>query len=270
MSGLSTQKENHHMDTTLLNVPYVSQKAPGSMGHYNDCGAACMSMTLKAFNLANTLTVDELYNAIDPTGDVGLSAGAMNAKMADIGLKASWKVFPSQAALFEMLQANKPVIALIHYGPLVRNGYTEFKNFVAGHFIVITGMDIAKIFIQDPDRDDGMIVTAVPINVFWEAWGRCDLDGNPSFCGIVPDIAITDLSQPVVNQPVTGRYVLTVNGIYVHAKPSQDSPTVSPNVIFKGEAPNLTVVTITEVEKKYGHRLEGGWVSMDLLKPVGV
>ena len=43
------------MDTTLLNVPYVSQKAPGSMGHYNDCGAACMSITLKTFSHAMKL-----------------------------------------------------------------------------------------------------------------------------------------------------------------------------------------------------------------------
>ena len=257
------------MDITLLNVPYVSQKAPGSNAHYNDCGPACMSMLLKAFNLANDLTVDELYDAINPTGDVGLSASALESKMADLGLKTSWKVFASPAALFETLQTIKPVIALIHYGPLVKNGYTEFKNFVAGHFVVITGMDIAKIFIQDPDRDDGMNVTAIPINIFWEAWGRCDLDGNPGFCGILPDLAITDLSQPEQPPAGAGKYVLTVNGAYVHSSPSESSPKVSPTVIFRGVPPNLTVVTITAVENKYGHRLEGGWVSMDLLKPVG-
>jgi hypothetical protein len=224
---------------------------------------------MKAFNLANNLTVDELYDAINPTGDVGLSAGALEAKMAEIGLKTSWKAFTSQVDLFETLQAIKPVIALIHYGPLVKNGYTEFKNFVAGHFVLITGMDIAKVFIQDPDRDDGVTITAIPINVFWEAWGRCDLDANPSFCGIVPDLAITDLSQPEQPPAGAGKYVLTVNGIYVHAAPSESSPTVSPTVIFRGVPPNLTVVTITAVENKYGHRLEGGWVSMDLLKPVG-
>jgi hypothetical protein len=261
------------METTLLVVPYVSQKDPGSNAHYNDCGPACMSMVLKAFNLALNLTVDELYDSINPTGDVGLSAGAIESKMADIGLNTSWKVFPSQATLFDTLQANKPVITLIHYGPLVHAGFTQFKNFVKGHFVTVVGMDIATIFIQDPDRDDGVNVTAIPINVFWEAWGKCDLDeGNPNYCGIVPDIAITNLSQigqPPAGVEGAGKYVLTVNGIYVHANPSEDSPKVPPTVIFKGVAPNLTVVTITEVENKYGHRLEGGWVCMDLLKPAG-
>jgi hypothetical protein len=256
------------MDTTLLDVPYVSQKSPGSNAHYNDCGAACMSMILKAYSLAKELTVDELYDLVNPTGDVGLSAGAIVVKLADLRLKTSWKVFASQGALFETLQMIKPVFALIHYGPLVHNGYTEFKNFVKGHFVIIVGMDIAKIFIHDPDRDDGVTVTAVPIDIFWEAWGKCHLDeGNPDFCAIVPDIPITDLSQPEQPPAGAGRYVLTVNGIYVHAEPSESSPKVPPTVVFKGVPPNLTIVTITEVVNGYGHRLEGGWVSMDLLKP---
>lgn len=258
------------MDTTLLNVPYVSQKAPGSNAHYNDCGPACMSMILKAYNLANNLTVDELYDAINPTSDVGLSAGDIMSKMAGIGLKASWTVFASQIPLFETLHTGKPVIALIHYGPLVKKGYTQYKNFLNGHFVVLAGMDIANIFIQDPDRDDGMTVTAIPIDIFWEAWGKCNLDnGNPNYCGIVPDIAITDLSQLAQPEAGAGRYVLTVNGVYVHAEPSEDSPKVPPTVIFKGQPPNLTVVVITKVENKYGHRLEGGWVCMELLKPEG-
>ncbi len=171
------------MDTTLLDVPYASQKSPGSNAHYNDCGAACMSMILKAYSLAKNLTVDELYDLVNPTGDVGLSAGAIVAKLADLKLKTSWKVFASQGVLFETLQMIKPVFALIHYGPLVHNGYTEFKNFVKGHFVIIVGMDIAKIFFHDPNRDDGVTVTAVPIDIFWEAWGKCHLDeGNPDFC----------------------------------------------------------------------------------------
>jgi hypothetical protein len=53
----------------------------------------------------------------------------------------------------------------------------------------------------------------------------------------------------------------------VHAEPSEDSPKVPPTIIWRVHQGNETVVTITEVENKYGHRLEGGWVSMDLLKP---
>jgi hypothetical protein len=256
------------MDTTLLKVPYVSQKAPGSNLHHNDCGPACMSMILKAFNLAMNVTVDELYNAINPTSDVALSASALRAKLEDIGLQTSWNEFVLPGKLYETLQESKPVIALIHYGTLVTKGYTQFTNFKEGHFVVLAGMDIANIFMLDPNRDDGVTVMAVPIDIFYQAWGKCHLDnGNPDFCGIVPDVAITDLSQGEQPGAGAGKYVLTVNGAYVHAEPSEDSPKVPPTIIWRVHQGNETVVTITEVENKYGHRLEGGWVSMDLLKP---
>jgi hypothetical protein len=256
------------MDTTLLNVPYTSQKAPGANLHNNDCGAASMSMMLKAFGLAKDLTVDELYDAVNPTNaDVGLAAGSIISKMSAIGLKASWKVFSSPAELFTTLQAGKPVIALIHYEPMVTHGFTQFTNFKNGHFVILAGMDIAKIFVQDPDRDDGKTVTDVPIDVFWEAWGQCALDGNPCFCGIVSDNPITDLSQPIPIPVGAGRYVLTVNGAYVHAEASEKSPTISPTIVWQRQKSNLAVVTITKVVNGYGHRLEGGWVCMELLKP---
>jgi hypothetical protein len=63
----------------LLDVPYVSQKAPGSYAYYNDCGAACMPMILKAYSLAKDLIVDDFFDMVNPTGDVGLSAGAIVA-----------------------------------------------------------------------------------------------------------------------------------------------------------------------------------------------
>jgi len=254
------------MDTSLLKVPYVSQKAPGANQHNNDCGAACMSMVLKAFNLAIDVPVDELFNMIEPTGNIGLGAQDMAAKMVNLGLNASWISFPSQAALFETLQADKPVIALIHYEPLVKNGFSEFKNFIDAHYVVLTGMDIAKVFLQDPDRDDGKTITAVPIELFWEAWAQCPRDdGNPPFMGIVPDSPMMDLSSG--RQPVgAGRYILLANGANVHAEPNEASPQVPPYVIWKDPAPDLTVVTITTIKNGYGHRLEGGWVSMDLFK----
>jgi hypothetical protein len=258
------------METTLLVAPHVSQTTPGALAHNNDCGAACMSMLLKAFNLANDMTVDELFDLVNPSSDVGLGGPDIVDKLHGLELNTSWTVFSSQASLFGTLQTSKPVIALIHYEPLVKNGYTQFKNYKKGHYVLVVGMDIARIFIQDPNRDDGVKVTSVPIEVFWEAWGQCSLDdGNPNFMGIVPATSIMDLSNG--QQPEgAGRYVLTVNGIYVHADPSESSPKVPPTVIWKVANGVQTLVTITKVENGYGHRLEGGWVSMDLLKPAPV
>jgi hypothetical protein len=253
------------MDTTLLNVPYVSQKAPGAELHNNDCGAACMSMMLKAFNLANNSSVDELFNLIEPVGNIGLSALAMAAEIKELGLNVSWINFPSQAALFEALQRVKPVIALIHYEPFVKNGFSEFKNFLGAHYVVLIGMDIANVYLHDPDRDDGVTVTAVPTEVFWEAWEQCPLDdGNPAFMGIVPDLPILDLA-PGRHPAGAGRYVLIAAGANVHTKPDIDSPFFAPAVMQN--PPNVIMVTITEVVNGYGHLQEGGWVSMDLFKP---
>jgi uncharacterized protein YvpB len=256
------------MDTTLLAIPYVSQRTPGATQHHNDCGAACMSMMLKAFNLAKDLTVDELYDAVNPTNaDVSLTGPAIVSKMKVIGLPASWRSFSNPASLFAVLQNGKPVIALIHYETLITRGYSQYKNFTKGHFVIISGMDIANVFIQDPNRDDGVTVVAVPITVFWEAWGQCKLDNNLCFSGIVPDLPITDLAQNTTLPGGPGKYVLTVNGAYVHAEPNEYSPKVSPTIVWRGKEPNLTVVTILKVINNYGYRLGGGWVCMDLLKP---
>jgi hypothetical protein len=110
------------------------------------------------------------------------------------------------------------------------------------------------------------MVTAVQIEVFWEAWSQCPLDAlNPAFMGIVPDNPIIDLSSG--RQPVgAGMYILIGNGANVHAEPNENSNKIPPFVIWKCPEPDLTVVTITTIKNGYGHRLEGGWVSMDLFK----
>jgi hypothetical protein len=255
------------MDTVLLKVPYVSQKALGADQHNNDCGAACMSMMLKAFNLAKDLTVDELFDLIEPTGNIGLGAPSMAAKMKDLGLNTSWMYFPALGDLFEKLQEGKPVIALIHYAPLVKNGFTEFKNFLGAHFVVIVGMDIARVYFQDPDRDDGVNLTAVPINVFLEAWKQCPLDdGNPPFMGIVTNDPIMNLSPHGRRSAGAGTYTMNANvtGANVHAAPNQGSDLVPPYQIWQCSGPDKEEVKITKVQNGYGHLEQGGWVSMDL------
>lgn len=247
----------------VLDVRYVSQIVPTANAHANDCGVASSLMLLRTYNLADTVTVDQFYDSIKPSGDYALSAGELQGRMAAYGLKNEWKIGVTLEQIFGYLRSRKPVLALIHYAPLVDAGITEKKTFRGAHFVVITGVDFDNVYINDPYRTDSKVNLAVPIGVFEKGWQECALDGNPVGGCIIPLLSIRDLSTPV---PENDEYYITsnVNGLNVRAEPSQTSAWV--RTIWRTSEPIVHVLMST-LTTDYVRLTDGtGWVWAGFLR----
>ena len=225
----------------MNSLPVVdrSQLGPGADAHHNDCGPASDAMLLRTYNLAMQITVDELYNQLVPAGDVPISASALMRQMQSYGLKTVWYIETKTDQVYGYLRGRRPVLALVHYGALVDAGYTQFKGFRAGHFLVIRGIDLDNYYINDPYRSDGMFNIPVPIAVFEKAWKDCTIDGNPVGGCLVPVLPIQDLAVPPV--PVSDLYAIipSVQAINVRAAPDQNAVWV--RTIFKADDPTVRV-----------------------------
>jgi hypothetical protein len=215
-----------------LPVNNTSQILDGALEHHNDCGSASSLMLLKTYGLAKDMTVDQFYNLIIFSGDIALSVGGMQSKMSLLGLRTIWEVDMDMEFVYSTLRSRKPILALIHYAPLVDAGITEKKGFRGAHFLIITGIDLDSVFVNDPYRTDGKSNIAVPISVFEKAWDDCVLDKNPVGGGIIPILPIQDLSVPL---SVGDAYTVTVNGLTVRSSPT--SASVSPRTIWKSAEP---------------------------------
>lgn len=255
---------------TLL-VPHVSQITEGALSHNNDCGAACTMMIIKAYGLGKEMSVDNLYNELNPSGDVALSAGTLQTFLAKYGIKNTWAINLTLTSLFESLSAGRPSIALVNYAPLVDAGLTEKSTFRGAHFIVVVGIDIQYVYVQDPYTITKGILLPVPHDVFRKMWAQCVVDGNPVGGAITMNFAIKDLSVPIEDplaktpgkytfgKDATGRDVLAV---YVRAGAGQTYSTLG--VLTKAAYPTIT---IDKVSNGYGRlsdtKFAGGWVYID-------
>jgi hypothetical protein len=219
-----------------LSVSYVPQLGTGAAEHNNDCGSASTLMLLRTYGLAKTTTVDQLYNSMIPAGDTALSFNTMQSKMASYGLKTEWRVDTTMEITFGFLKNKKPLLALIHYATLVDAGVTEKINFRGAHFLVITGIDLDYVFINDPYRTDNKTNIAVPIDIFEKAWKESILDGNSSSSCVIPIIPIKDLSVVVPPiPPVNDSYALTIKGLNVRGGPSTNYPIL--RIIWQAQTP---------------------------------
>jgi hypothetical protein len=249
----------------ILTVPEISQIETGALQHNNDCGAAAGLMEARAYNLALDLDVDQFYDRIWPAGDVGLSAGGIQILLATLGLKNDWKVAQVLHDVYDCMIASKPVITLIHYAPIVQAGFSQRKDFLGAHFVVVVGVDNKSVAINDPYRDDNQPGIEVPHEVFLSAWYTAHLDGNLDGAMLIPQLPIQDLSFPIP-APTGTRYALLVNGLNIRTGPAQSYPLqVSPSVVWRSVQP---VVTILKTVGKYGQLAAGGWVAMEFLKPL--
>lgn len=250
-----------------LPVPYISQITPGALIHNNDCGAACALMVARTYNQAKDKTVDQIYDRIAPAGDIPLSASGLQAALGYYGVKSLWMAGVHIHDMYDVLADWKPIIALIHYDPLVKAELTEKKSFRGAHFVVVTGMDIKSICIHDPYTTESGENLDVPIVVFEQAWSQCNLDGNPDHAGIFMTLPIQDLTA-TIPVPVTNRYTFTVyngvlvNGANVRSGPSQAYSFVK--TIWRTETP---FVYITRISGEYGQLADGtGWLFMGFFK----
>jgi hypothetical protein len=244
-----------------LNIKYVSQIMTGALEHNNDCGSASSLMLLNTYNLANETTVDGFYNKIVPSGDIALNAGSMQVAMSSYGLKTDWKVDMTMAQCFENLRNKKPILALVHYGTLVDAGVTQKTGFRGAHFLVVTGIDLENIFVNDPYRDDGVTNVPVPHKTFEKAWADCTLDGNPQGGCVIPKLPIQDLSVPV---PVNDEYYLIVNGLNLRSGPSGNFTLI--RTIWKTSEPIIHVDASSLTNEYVQLTDKTGWVYFAYLK----
>ena len=247
------------MPHTLI-IPYVSQVTPGAQEHNNDCGAASALMVLRAYNVGLIETVDQLYNEIQPSGDTSLSIGGLQRVLANRRVTNEYKSNVQPQDLYGLLIANKPAIALIHYGALVDAGLTEFKGFRGAHFVVVIGMDIKYVYIHDPYSLTKGNCLEVPVPIFKQAMAQCNLDANPINTCIFMIPPIGDLApiQPTGVQynwgidPSTGRQVMAVN---VRTGPAITYSIAK--VLYRSATP----ITITQIQGEYAQLLDkSGWV----------
>jgi GH25 family lysozyme M1 (1,4-beta-N-acetylmuramidase)/uncharacterized protein YvpB len=256
--------ENNMVNT--LKVPFISQISTSALEHNNDCGAASALMILKAYG-SGSETVDQLYNQISPAGDSALSIGGLQQVLAKNGIKNEWKGDMKLADLFSILVADRPVIALIHYAPLVDAKLTEKTGFRGAHFVVVISMDIDYVYIHDPYSLFKGNCLPVPIPIFLQCWAQCVIDGNPINTCIVPTLPIGTTTPPVAGtkyvfgiNPANGVPVLAVN---VRSGPAQTYSLVK--VLEKSTNPSIYITTISG---EYGQLADkSGWVFMGYFKP---
>jgi hypothetical protein len=215
-------------------------------------------MEAQAYHLCPNMTVDQVYDSMQPVGDVPIYASQLQIWLASKGLKNDWKSL-TLLDLFTNLVQKKPMIALIHYAALVDAGFTQKKDFRGSHFVVVTGVDIESVAIHDPYRDDGSGVNQpIPINTFMQAWSEATLDNNLPFCALVPQVAICDLSIP----PAAWiDYNIVPNGIYVHSGPAENTPIL--RIAWKGE-----ILRIVKVVGQYAQMTDGNYVWFAYLKKI--
>jgi uncharacterized protein YvpB len=247
----------------VLPVPYISQIRLGAFYHANDCGAASTLMVLQAYQLFKDKTVDWTYDMIQPSGDIALSAIGLQALLAANKISNKWVGDMKIHDLYDPLSADCPIIALIHYAPLVKASLTEKTGFLGAHFVVVIGMDIKFVYIHDPYSINLGESLPVPVAVFEQAWAQASLDGNPDHAAIVTTIPIQDLSTPESQPPVI-KYMLNVNGLNVRTVPGGTGSVTLVRTLWRDSTP---LVTIVKISGDWGQLADySGWVYMLYLK----
>jgi hypothetical protein len=241
---------------SLLPVPYVSQLEEGAAAHHNDCGAACGLMLLSAYNAQQAVTVDEFYDRCNPQGDVYLSAGQIKSALAAFHINSTWQIGMSLTSLLDTLRMEKPLIALINYGVLVRANLTERKSFKGAHFVVIVGLDNKYVYTHDPyyKKNNGE-ACLYPLDKFLEAWGRCAEQGNPNNAALVPNYSVVDAQQPL--PPVIYRIRVNVPGSILNIR---SGPGV--NFLDVGDLAHGTELDVFTEQNGWGEIGVGHWISL--------
>lgn len=187
-----------------LNIPYRSQRDSDALYSPTDCGAACVAMVLQAFGIVKT--IDEIFKASGQRQTNFLSRTDLitTAEKFHVTLKKFNN--GNHAFLKDSIDDRKPFIALVNYRAWSKDnsGVPTQSSFAKTHFVVVTGYDNNRVFINDPlwwgsRRAEGHH-KAMTYNQFASAWGSChDFQNNPDFVGVITDKALPDVSTPQPN-----------------------------------------------------------------------
>lgn len=170
----------------LLNVPWVGQNVANvNTDDYSnsDCGPASLAMWLSYLN--NPQTVDAVSKA------TGLSAGYTYTMPAHLitaaqafNLKLTRAFNLTLESIKKQIDADKPLIVLVHYGSMLQRFSATFK---AGHWLIVTGYEDEFIVYNDPLAPSDTAGKALRIDwaSFDKAMADCALDGNTPRQGLV-------------------------------------------------------------------------------------
>jgi len=159
-----------------LEVPYKSQWDDDARGTINDCGPASVAMILNFYGL--NVTTDEVFGRTG-AGSGMISVQQLQQAIASYGFSSRYIKGSSPTELKRLIDNGIPVICLVHYGDLSSR---QDKNFIGGHFLVVSGYHRDGYYCKDPDfwgdfRKDGEhnYLKAE----FEAAWVNASQDGNP-------------------------------------------------------------------------------------------
>lgn len=264
------------MDTAIMRylpLTFASQVKPGALLFNNDCLAAAEKTLASGYNLATDMAVDDIYKSIrgagGASGNIPLWAPWAQLHMAQLGLLCNWKAGLNLNDVFNLLVEEKPILALIHYAPIVERGYSQFKDFTGGHFVVIAGIDIKNLAIFDPYRDDVDGPVEIPHTVFMVAWEQATLDENSPCGGLIPSVGLRDLSG---GTPAPASHTGTAYRMKAVVKNSVNLRE-SPYGKIIGSVWRVTdpIVYVDRVDGNYGHLADNSgwvWIGSDLFEMV--
>lgn len=154
--------------TIMVDIPYRSQHDQDAQLSRADCGPACIAMLLEWKGIGVTVDAITRRTTLGPT-----NAGQLMAVAAYHGLKLERLNNMMLDDVERLLQADKPLIALVRYANL--GSARQDLNYPGLHWLVVVGYDAGNVFVNDPDywgerRAEGK---QRPISrvVFDSAWG---------------------------------------------------------------------------------------------------
>jgi Peptidase_C39 like family len=258
----------------LLPVPKKSQIGPGADMFSNDCGAGSVNMVATGYFPTLNLTTDQVYLDCGGKNNQGLYITQLQTGLKKYGIPSEYrKDFVDVHLVFDLLRQSKPIIALIHYAPLVEADLTEKHDFKKAHFVVLIGIDAKFIYIHDPYTTEGNgEAVPVPIDLFMQAWKDATLDNNMAYQGLVPTKGIGEIVvKPPEPPPAAGAGEYKIKAAY-KAVNFRYEPFVSADKITVLYASNTPSVTLTgKVENGYAEAIakgKKGYIWLDYLEPV--
>ena len=144
------------MSVVSLSVPHFKQEKPYS------CLPACVRMVLAHYG--RLVTEDELRQLMG-TSLHGTPARAV-LQVAALGFDMQLR-FTNLGELTAALRTGTPPIAFVNTGSL------DYWSFDCAHVLVVVGMDVASVSVNDPTRDSGAQQTSLSgLHAAWAA-NRC-------------------------------------------------------------------------------------------------
>ena len=139
-----------------MNIPYLSQWDLQANLRITDCGPTCVAMWL-LYRLGKSPTVNALSLETPSlrNNDKGTSPEDIADLLTQNGLTADVRIGITLATIESEIDAKRPVILLIQYGPISER---EDKNDVLGnHWILAVDYDADFIYVNDPDMSNSWL-----------------------------------------------------------------------------------------------------------------